>query len=183
MIAVRAFVAVRIPNESALSRPLEALSTAGGMRMNSAGGLHITLSFIGDLEDRMLPDVSEAVSDAARDIGPFDIAVKGMGSFPGKNGPRIVWIGARSGGNLERLAERTSDELDGKEIDHDRKEFIPHITVARSRDGRGAPGAVPIIEKYRDFEFFTFECRNLTVFSSNLTPSGAVHTPVLDIFL
>ncbi|MEA4977811.1 MAG: RNA 2',3'-cyclic phosphodiesterase [Methanomassiliicoccaceae archaeon] len=180
---MRAFVAVKIPDRPSLIRPFKGLSADGGMKIYGTGDLHITLSFIGEIEDGRLSDVTEAVERAARGIGPFEIEVGGLGSFQGRWGPRTVWAGAGSGGNLEKLAERISEELDKKGIGHDRKKFVPHITLARFRDGRGAPSASSVIERYEGGDSFTFTCKNITIFSSELGPSGAVHTPVSEIFL
>ncbi|MDD2411132.1 MAG: RNA 2',3'-cyclic phosphodiesterase [Candidatus Methanomethylophilaceae archaeon] len=180
---MRAFVAVKIPDGPSLYRPLEGLSAAGGLRVYGTGDLHITLSFIGEIGQERLRDVSDTVERAARGIGPFDITVGSIGSFPGKSGPRIVWAGARSGGKLEMLAERTAAELDEGGIGHDMKKFVPHITLARARDERGAPSASSVIERYSGTDFLTFTCRRITVFGSELTPSGAVHTPVSEIAL
>ncbi|MGE0015570.1 MAG: 2'-5' RNA ligase family protein [Candidatus Methanomethylophilaceae archaeon] len=58
---MRAFVAVKVPDGPSLSRPLEELSAAGGLRVYGAGDLHITLSFIGEIGHERLRDVSDAV--------------------------------------------------------------------------------------------------------------------------
>jgi 2'-5' RNA ligase len=81
------------------------------------------------------------------------------------------------------LAERISAELDESGIGHDRKKFVPHITLARARDGRGAPSASSVIERYKGTDLLRFPCEKITVFGSELTPSGAVHTPVYEICL
>jgi 2'-5' RNA ligase len=180
---MRAFVAVKVPGGPSLSRPLGGLSAAGGLRVYGTGDLHITLSFIGEIEQERLRDVSDAVGRAVRGIGPFEITVGRMGSFPGRSGPRIVWAGAWSGGRLEMLAERISAELDEGGIGHDRKKFVPHITLARARDERGAPSASSVIERYKESDLLRFSCKKVTVFGSELTPSGAVHTPVSEICL
>lgn len=178
---MRAFVAVKVPDRPLLIWPFKGLSADGGMKIYGTGDLHITLSFIGEIERGRLSDVTEAVARAAHGTGPFEIKVGGLGSFQGRRGPRTVWVGAESGGNLEKLAERISEELDGKGIGHDRKKFIPHITLARFRNERGAPSASSLIERYEGDDSFTFTCRKITIFSSELGPSGAVHTPLSEI--
>lgn len=180
---MRAFVAVKVPDGPSLSRPLKCLSAAGGLRVYGTGDLHITLSFVGEIGQERLREVSDAVERAVRGIGPFDITVGRMGSFPGKSGPRIVWAGAWSGGKLEMLAERVSAELDESGIGRDRKKFVPHITLARARDERGAPSASSVIERYKETDLLIFPCKRVTVFGSELAPSGAVHTPVSEICL
>lgn len=179
---MRVFIALKIPTDPSLIGPIEELSSIGGMKVYGAG-LHITLSFIGEIEDGRTSDIVNALTEAAEGIGPFDITLEKMGSFPGKNGPRIVWIGTYSNGIIEALTEKLSERLKALGVEHDVKKFVPHITVGRTRDGFGSPLATDVIEKYGDTEFFKFVCDKLTVYSSELRPEGPIHRAISHVTL
>lgn len=180
---MRAFIALKIPEDPSLIGPIEELSSVGGMRVYGHKGLHITLSFIGEIEEARMPDIVNALTEAAEGIGPFDITLRGMGSFPGKNGPRIAWIGTRSNGVLEMLVEKLLDRLKAYEVEHDIKKFVPHITVGRASDGLGSPTAGSIVNNYSETEFFEFICDKLTIYSSELRPEGPIHKAISHITL
>lgn len=180
---MRIFIALKIPEDPSLMGPIEELSSIGGMKTYGHKGLHITLSFIGEIEETRVPDIVKALTEAADGVGPFRITLKGMGSFPGKNGPRIAWIGIGSKGILETLVEKLLDCLKTYEVEHDVKQFIPHITVGRARDGLGSPTAGPVINKYEGKEFFGFVCDKLTIYSSELRPEGPIHKAISHVLL
>lgn len=180
---MRIFIALRIPTDPSLNGPIEELSSAGGMRTYGPTGLHITLSFIGEIEEKRTSDIVDALTEAAKGISQFNITLKGMSSFPGKNGPRIVWIGTESDGILETLAERLAERLKAHDIEYDVVKFVPHITVGRALDGLGSSNVVSVIEKYSETEFFKFVCDKLTVYSSELRPGGPIHKAISHVML
>ena len=153
------------------------------MKVYGPGGLHITLSFIGEIEEERTSDIVDALTEAVKGIDPFDVTLKGMGSFPGKNGPRIAWIGTESKGVLEKLVEGLVDRLKTYDIELDTKKFVPHITVGRARNGLGSSTVEPVIDKYSETEFFKFVCDELTVYSSELRPEGPVHKAISHVML
>jgi 2'-5' RNA ligase len=180
---MRTFIALKIPNDVSLNRPIEELSSIGGMKVYGPNGLHITLSFIGEIEEERTSDILDSLNEATKDLGPFDITLKNMGSFPGKNGPRIVWLGTESKGIIEALAERLADRLKVHNVEYDNKKFVPHITVGRARDGLGSSTAEPVIEKYSDTKFFNFVCDKITIYSSELRPEGPIHKAISHVML
>lgn len=180
---MRAFVAIRIPEDGSLSKPIKELSSTGDMKVYGPKGLHLTLCFIGDIGEEYTEDMTDAIREAVEGIGPFDISIRGMGSFPGRKGLRIAWIGAESDGILEGLAERIANNMDAKGVGHDLKKFVPHITVGRARDFNGSPSASDIISKYEEVEFFTYECNKIILYNSELRPEGATYSVVSEVSL
>lgn len=180
---MRVFIAIKIPQDSSLRGPLDKLRNAGGMRVYDSRTLHLTLRFIGEVKEELVPEIIEAVTKAAEGMNPIPVRLKGMGSFPEKGAPRIVWIGASSGGELEKLAERIFAELKARKIPFDRKRFVPHITVARARGDKGSPKSSEIISEFRDAQFFSFVCNDIILYKSELGEKGAVHTILHETFL
>jgi 2'-5' RNA ligase len=180
---MRVFVGLKIPADPSLLPPLDGLRSTGEMRVYDSRTLHLTLRFIGETEEERIPDIADAVAEAAEGMGPIPVKLKGMGSFPEKGAPRIVWIGASSGGKLEKLADGISKNLKEKGIPFDRKRFVPHITVARARNEKGAPKCSKTISEFGNVQFFSFVCNDISVYKSELGKKGAVHTVLQEIFL
>ncbi|NHC14579.1 RNA 2',3'-cyclic phosphodiesterase [Motilibacter deserti] len=98
---------------------------------------HLTLAFLGDIEERRLPELSERLARAAARSGPLELALSGGGRF----GTGVVWVGfAGDLAPLTRLAEGVAAAARRTGIDVEDRRFTPHLTVARGRvvDGRPA---------------------------------------------
>lgn len=180
---MRTFIAIRIPEHPSLAEPLLKLKSTKEMRTYGPKGLHLTLCFIGDIAENEVSDVTDALNEAAEGLNSFNVSVKGMGTFPGRSGPRVLWVGAESDGILETLTKNISDNLNKREIYHDGKKFVPHITVGRSKDINGSLTAKEIAEENGDKEFFVFPCDKITVYSSELRPEGPVHKAIYEKIL
>lgn len=180
---MRTFIALRIPEHPSLAEPVTRLKSTKEMRTYGPKGLHLTLCFIGDITEDEVRDVTESLNEAADGLNPFDISIRGMGTFPGRVGARVLWIGADSKGVLESLAEKISDNLNKRGIYHDGKKFVPHITVGRSKDINGSVTAKEIAGENQDREFFSFKCDKITVYSSELNPDGPVHKSIYEKIL
>jgi RNA 2',3'-cyclic 3'-phosphodiesterase len=137
--AVRTFVAVELPDT--LKTRLGSLS----QRFGSAGGavrwaapqlLHITLRFLGDVTDDLLPPVVEAARSAAVKSPPFRVTVGGLGAFPTQSAPRVVWVGLEAGPGLDALGAlhaALERELGSRGFPLEERPFSPHITLGRTR--------------------------------------------------
>jgi 2'-5' RNA ligase len=72
------------------------------------------------------------VRAAAGDAAPFDVVLDGIGRFPVRGLPNVVWLGAGEGADgLIRLGQRVRESLRDREVPFDDKPFRPHVTLAR----------------------------------------------------
>jgi RNA 2',3'-cyclic 3'-phosphodiesterase len=146
--------------------------------------LHVTVRFLGAVPPSRLPDVEEAAQAAVRGFEPFSLDLDRVGTFPGGRGiPRVIWLGLeRNLGyiTLSRLSVRLEEELDARGFAQETREFAPHLTLARVRDGRpwteydGLREAVDLLET--SFDSRSFLVAALTVFRSDLEPGGPRYT-------
>jgi 2'-5' RNA ligase len=160
---VRTFVAIEVPTEQA-------------GRSGRGAPEHLTLLFLGEVAPEAVPRIASRLQPIGHEIGPFTIRLEGVGAFPSKTDPRVVWIGVSSGsGELTALAGRVRSALEG-EVRTSREAFVPHLTWFRVRsasDRRRAlevladPGHHPEPRSVRVSEFVLKE--------SVLVPGGAVH--------
>src|SRR5690606_2402363 len=132
----RSFVAVVLPERvrDALARaPLPRSGGGAIVKPVSVPNLHLTLKFLGEVPEALLPPLSEALAEASSRVEPFEIEVAGMGVFPPRGAPRVVWAGVRDrdprGNGLERLrvlAARVDAAAAAAEVPVDDRPFHPH---------------------------------------------------------
>lgn len=148
---IRAFLAVELPGEvrEALVELTKALSAAGlrGVRLVRPEGVHLTLKFLGDIdEDRIIP-ISDAVSRVAATHGDLVLELSDVGAFPNDTRPRVLWIGlAGETGPLLRLQKEIDEALATLGFERERRSFTPHLTVARVSDGTSPIDRVSAVE-------------------------------------
>ena len=138
-MSVRCFIAVEVDDPSTLDGIAKAQSslnsTGAHLKLVERENLHLTLKFLGDVREGLLPEVAKAVSETS--FRPFRMALRGVGVFPNLRRPRVIWAGITEG--VEELTAIFRD-LEPRLVDLDFKPesrpFSPHITIARVRSGR-----------------------------------------------
>lgn len=180
---VRTFIAVEVPLE-VMSRAIqvsERLQIAQAkVSWVKADNLHLTLKFLGDVPDNELNDVCAAVKAAAATLSAFEAMIRGVGAFPNVRRPRTIWLGVEKGRDqLIELFEAIEDHLHPLGFRRDGRRFRPHLTIGRVRSITAANEELAeLIQKRAETEFGMIIVDEITVFSSLLTPQGAVHHPL-----
>lgn len=184
---MRAFVAVDLPEpvKSAISEQQRALRMALSkaaehdvdMRWTHPEGIHLTLKFLGEISERQVTQVTDALAG----LGSFEpcvLEVKGFGFFPDARRPRVLWVGVEAPselGQLARCVERACEALGF--VPEDRP-FAPHLTLARLKVPRPQPSLVALVESKRDLVLGHFEVSEYFLFESRLSPHGAQYRKV-----
>ncbi len=96
--------------------------------------LHLTLKFLGDVEEALIPDIVEAVGRAASRVQAFAFDSRSLGAFPSPRRPRVVWVGVEPVDGLYELQEAVETELSTLGFPREKRRFKPHITIARLRE-------------------------------------------------
>lgn len=180
MAAIRTFIAIHLTDEirQEIERTIGFLSPrARGVRWVSPENLHLTLRFLGDVEEKRMPEVCEAVSTAAGEVPPFAIRVGDFGAFPGLDRPKVLWIGVEGDTvTLGELQRRVETELVRRGFPEEDRPFSPHLTVGRTVRDRRASVPVPPAAITPGPEMTV---REVFVIKSDLRPEGPVYTPLL----
>ncbi|HOM16502.1 MAG TPA: RNA 2',3'-cyclic phosphodiesterase [Thermoguttaceae bacterium] len=142
--------------------------------------MHLTLKFLGDVDSEQIPSVTEAVRKAAAECRPFELEIRGTGAFPSLRRPNVFWLGVGQGaellGILAQKVERTLEPLGFRPED---RPFHGHLTLGRVRRGGGQLAALlERLRKEQDFQAGWVSVRQITLFSSQLTPQGPIYTPL-----
>ncbi len=180
----RTFVAVTVPE--ALGQKLTRLQgqlapEVPGVRWTATPPFHVTLAFLGDVEDADLTAVCRGVAEASAGFAPLDLRIEGLGAFPNPARPRVVCAGL-SGLGLEPLAALQKKVLQavaaaGYRVSDTR--FHPHVTLGRLKTGRGPnPDLTPLLKHYRTWSAGAFTVEEAITFASTLTPDGPIYAPL-----
>ncbi len=180
---MRLFVALEIPvavrdNLAAQIEVLRELSTKvvdKRPRWVRPENLHMTLKFIGEVSPAKLDGIRGALS-AIRSNAPVDLKFRGLGFFPNKNHPRVLWAGLVASANLPSLAGDIDGALETQGVARERRAFTPHLTLARIEPPGLHEKLRAAIQKSGEREFGSFQTREFHLIESKLKPSGAEYT-------
>ncbi len=128
-----------------LSRATRARAEAAGWeaRWVPAPNLHFTLRFLGDIDQGLVEPVAEAMRSAARATPALVVGVGGLGAFPDRDAPRVLYAEVTRGHDaLARLAGRIETALAALGFAKAERPFVGHMTLGRVQVSRGALGAV-----------------------------------------
>ena len=169
----RLFVAVGLPDSfKAAVRQLQ--SGLPNARWVQADSLHLTLAFIGDVNEGTQRGIEAGLNSVSAPA--LDLNISGLGRFPPRGAPRVLWVGIAPEAGIAVLAQAVRSTLENIGMPGERREFRPHVTVARFR--QRAPAAE--LERYlaANKHFRTGQARfaSFHLFSSELRPGGARYT-------
>ncbi len=179
---MRLFVAVDVPEEVVryIHRVQQQVKReVRADRWQPVRNLHLTLHFLGEVDESLVPAICADLDLVSSMIAPFSLAVGGFGAFPRPDRPRVLWLGVE--GDRQSLVQ--THQLLGKRFDlhpglaRDRKPYAPHITLARGPHATRLPLSdwnVRFLEEPSP----RWQVEHIRLYRSELYPSGAVHTPL-----
>ena len=183
MARIRTFVAVEIGDQirrTAVALQQRLAGVAPEVRWAAPESLHVTLLFLGEVDDREVVDVCRAVQAVAAGEPPFPLRVSGVGAFPTVRRPKTVWAGITDGAeNLRRLYERLEARL--LDLGCYRKEeraYTPHLTLGRVRADAGGHPLVAELPKLLAWDGGRTTVDEVVVYSGELTRDGPEYTPL-----
>ncbi|MCP4109934.1 MAG: RNA 2',3'-cyclic phosphodiesterase [Desulfobacteraceae bacterium] len=142
--------------------------------------IHLTLKFLGNINEADVEKIGRKISDSASEYSPISLAAKGVGVFPGIKRPRVIWIGLKGQTDiLIELQKKLDENLEQIGFPRENRPFKAHLTLARIRGHIDSKKLLDAIKEIGDFESETFIAGNLTLFKSDLKPTGAVYTKLV----
>jgi 2'-5' RNA ligase len=180
---VRTFIAVEItPGVRSRARQLidRFRATGANVKWVEPENLHLTLSFLGEVDVLEIPEICSTVTAAVGDYEPFDIEVRGVGAFPDIKRPRTVWMGVVEGAE-EMVALHSSLEKGLAKLGYraENRRFRPHITLGRFRHSPQGIGELgELIQQNQDYLADTVGVSEVVVFSSRLDRGGPEYEPL-----
>ena len=175
---IRAFIAIEIDPQ--LVRQISAVVTdlkprIAGIRWVPQANFHLTLKFLGDIEENKIEPIARALELALRPFPRFTINAKDLGVFPDLKRPRVLWIGLE-GKKLLELASKVEKALEPLDFVPEKREFKPHLTVGRWRQfDRASRKFLEELEKWQGHEFGESTVAEVIFFQSELRRERAIY--------
>ena len=169
----RLFVAIDLPEFTKHSL-VDLDPKIRGVRWVDAEQMHLTLGFFGDVPGDVDLALREKLS--AIEFGAFFLPITGVGTFPPKGPPKIIWIGVGRGHpHLFQVHKRVQEAALAASIEPELRPWHPHITIARCRDV--APQSIrKFLQSNLDLDAGMIRVEAFYLYSSKLTPAGPIHT-------
>jgi 2'-5' RNA ligase len=183
---LRCFVAIELSDElreniSGLTRGLRA--SEAKVRWVPGENLHLTLKFLGNTPERLLPGIRDGLAGAASGSWPFTLAFRGTGVFPDLRRPRVVWVGAEDTGALLRLQGDIEKTMEPLGYAPENRAFRAHLTIGRVKSPGGMEGLKRELDALGETEFGTMRVGAFSLMKSVLRPQGALYERLFSIAL
>ncbi|MCA9122758.1 MAG: RNA 2',3'-cyclic phosphodiesterase [Planctomycetaceae bacterium] len=139
--------------------------------------MHLTLQFLGDVDDPLIPEICQRVASATAPFAPFLVEFSKAGAFPAVDRPRTVWIGVDRGTQeLVDLQLAIQESLVEMRFPRERRTYRPHLTIARVREsGRRQAKLSELLAHYRDFKAESCDIPEVLIMASNLDRIGPTY--------
>lgn len=180
---MRVFIAIDVGKEirAALKQLQEKLRSGvdirkGDVKWVEPENMHLTLKFLGEIKDEKVVEVCNIVENAAAEHKSFELAIETVGHFGGRSA-RVLWVGTGRGSeNLLRLAEELEKQLAIAGWPEESRKFSGHLTLCRIRKPTAGVKLAQASEGYKDFKAGVASVDSVSVYQSQLRPSGPVYT-------
>lgn len=174
---IRAFLSIDITDYTLLSR-IEAVQKqldidAAKMKIVETENIHYTIRFFGDTQLTKINDIKSHLENI--EINSFDVEIRGVGAFPNRYRPRVIWIGAGRNGEQITQLKREIDEAIRDLGYQPEKKFTPHATIARVRYVKDAKRLSSNLETISEEIVGMMKISNISMKKSTLTPSGPIY--------
>jgi 2'-5' RNA ligase len=184
-VGARVFVAVDVGDAvrrevtrvvSMLTGKLEAVKTPPKVVWVKPAALHVTIKFIGEVEQAEVDRLQELLMPPIA-VAPFEIAWRGIGTFPSVKNPRALWLGVIHGAaQLAEIEAEVSRRLAGvNAVELDDRALLPHLTLGRVKMA-GAGIDWPKILQAVEIRHVTSVVDRVTLYRSHLSQQGPHYT-------
>lgn len=171
MIRLFTGIAIPAPVREVLLRHCSGLP---GARWRKEEQFHLTLRFIGEVDERRADDIVSAL--AAIRAPAFSLSVSEVGMFGEKRRPRILWAGVRGEPALARLRAKGEAALARVGLPPENRKFHPHITLAMLDRQVPAARLGEYLSHHNGLWAPPFAVDRFHLYSSTLAQSGAIYT-------
>ncbi len=177
---MRSFIAVKISSEQRelIAELVEKLRQYGAnVKWVRPDNLHVTLKFLGDVDEKALPQIFDSLEKSLTNQQSFDFNLSALGCFPNSRRPRVFWVGIERGAEeLKALAKIIDECMLGFGFPREKRGFSPHLTIGRVKDTRMIDRLTKEFDKHK---FETGKCIIDEVFfyQSILKPDGPTYIP------
>jgi 2'-5' RNA ligase len=174
LATIRAFVAMDLdePMRERVGALAQSLRRAfPAVRWVRPEGIHLTLRFFGACTEGQIEGLKSRLSALAAQAPVTRAPVAGLGIFPERGQPRVLWLGLAVERSVVLLQGSCEAAAVGEGFAGEGRDFRPHLTLGRWRDHAPRPPLPPV-----DLGVATLE--TLTFYRSQTGPGGSRYTPL-----
>lgn len=149
------------------------------IRWEKTENLHLTLKFLGGVEERKIDKVIKGIERAVEGIKPFWFEPGNLGYFLCQS--LIVWLGAKTQEGLFKMVKNLESEMAKIGFPKEKREFLPHITLGRAKKLTSRKKWQRIAKEVRNYKtpsFSKFKVKEIVLMKSQLTPKGSIYSLV-----
>jgi RNA 2',3'-cyclic 3'-phosphodiesterase len=153
------------------------------VKWEPTGKLHCTVKFLGDTKEDLVQSIVSALNQIGLATTPFNIHYAGLGCFPGRRDPRIIWAGIEDSSNqLKHLFEAIDDSMSQFGFERERRDFHPHVTLGRVKGTHNIRELLDTMETV-NFDHPPVMIHEMELVKSTLKPSGSEYSRVARVEL
>lgn len=169
----RLFIAIDFPDDlrDALANICFGVPAA---KWVSKDQLHLTLRFIGDADDNLFSEIEGTLHDV--NASRFSLTFKGVGYFPPRRKPNVLWAGIEPCEELLHLRDSIGTLMEELGLEPEERKYHPHLTLARLRPEAPLAKITGFLSANNLFKAENVPVTEFHLYSSVLMPAGAVHT-------
>ncbi len=174
---MRLFVGLDLPYEMRrnLELLLHLLKSKARIQWSPIANLHVTTKFIGEFSEDRLDELKAALG-VVRRPGALRIAIRGLNWFPNPNQPRVLVAGIQAPDELAVLARETDAVCARLGIESEKREFQPHLTLARIRVAEPLIELQKVISELPSTDFGAYSAETFHLYRSQMNPGGSIYT-------
>jgi len=174
----RLFIAIDIPGhikDNVYDYTKKLFKENDYIKLVSAPNIHITLKFLGNVNIYKIEKIKKAIKETADKFNSFKYEINGkINAFPGPGNARVIFLEIGNGGEkISGIYNELEDNLERIKIRKEKREFSPHITIARIKDKKNIEH---LIKEYKLNKIEGLDCSNIALFESQLKPYGAEYS-------
>lgn len=177
---IRSFLAIEFPDslkEIVAGYIKDLKQVPSKIRWVSPSQVHLTLKFFGSVSQEQVEKILQALSPVLMEYPQFHLCLKGIGAFPNLFRPRVIWAGL--GGEIEILQEvylAVEQALTLLGIPKEDRPLHPHLTLGRNKLKELNDPLYHLLTQWAKGESESFVVKEITLFRSDLKPTGPVYT-------
>jgi RNA 2',3'-cyclic 3'-phosphodiesterase len=176
---LRCFIAIEIPEliRKEISGLIDNLKKYDAdVKWIHAENIHLTLKFLGNTPEILLPKINDSLSAVVASYKPFYITIGDTGVFPNRKFPKVCWIGIEDTGMLKTLRGDIETSMKRLGFKSEEREFNPHLTIGRVRSRQGMISILNELDQYKGRTFGGITVDRISIMKSELKPEGAEYT-------
>ncbi|MFP4588715.1 MAG: RNA 2',3'-cyclic phosphodiesterase [Candidatus Acetothermia bacterium] len=177
---MRTFFCYELPSQvrQEMRESLGRVSSPARVKWVNTENIHITVKFLGEINEDQLQEIKEAIEEPLKRHSPFTIEINHLGGFPRLSYPKVIWLGSDDPPEeihgIHRDLEETLEELGFEREDRD---YVPHVTLGRTKE-KDSSKVKTLGNELKNEKLdrkWQVEISHLTLMQSRLRSSGPIY--------